>query len=297
MRSWKVGIALLLTLTLLCACSKSGGEKKDEPGGCLWRIKTPANTVYLQGSVHFLKKENYPLPGPIEKAYADSQVLVLEIDLGVMEDPSSQQFILEKGLLPKGVTLKDKISAETYAFAKEQIETLGLPIEMFHSFKPWVTSLQLLGVKLDQMGFRQRFGVDFHFYTRAKREGKEIVGLETVEFQFGLFDSMSDSDQENMLRQTLEDMAKVEQEIDKMVQAWATGDLQSMDALLVEEFKKYPNLYQAVFVDRNRNWISSIESFLNTDKNYLIVVGAGHLAGKDGVLALLENKGHNVEKL
>ena len=147
------------------------------------------------------------------------------------------------------------------------------------------------------MGYRQKYGVDFHFYNRAKESGKEIVGLETLEFQLGLFDAMSDTDQENLVKQTLEDLATIEDEVDGLVKAWAAGDLETMDALLVREFKKYPRLYESLFVNRNRDWIPAIESFLQSDQDYLIVVGAGHLAGKDGVLALLEEKGYTVEKL
>jgi len=99
-----------------------------------------------------------------------------------------------------------------------------------------------------------------------------------------------------MLLQTLKDIRSIEGAVGAIVQAWASGDMKALDSILLQNLKEYPEVYQRLILDRNRAWLPKIESYLAQRENYLVVVGAGHMAGKDGVIEMLKAKGYSVEQ-
>jgi len=134
----KFTISLLVTFALaLCIHINVGTSQETGSKNTLWRVSSGENSVYLLGSLHLLKRENYPLNAPIEKAFNDSQTLVMEVDMKSMTDPTTQQMMLSKGMLPQGDSLDKQISKETYELAKEKTQKLGLDISAFKQLKPW----------------------------------------------------------------------------------------------------------------------------------------------------------------
>lgn len=263
----------------------------------LWQIKSPQNTVYLLGSIHLLKQSDYPLAQQINEAYDDAEKLVFEVDLGDLESTEAQSIILEKATANDGKTLQDRLTPETYSLAKTKASEIGLPIEAFSGFKPWFFSLTLITLKLQRLNFNPENGVDQYFFKKATKDGKEILALETIEDQFNLFDSFSQGNQEQYIRQTIDELETLETSFQEMVQAWKAGDDKALEALLLKSFKDYPELEDQVFGARNRKWMTTIEPLLQKKEDYLIVVGAGHLVGKDSVLELLQAKGHTLKRL
>ena len=264
---------------------------------CLWRVKGKDTMVYLQGSIHFLKKESYPLNPAIEKAFESSQVVAFEVDLGAAESPATRELITAKAALPEGQTLKTVLNKETYQLASNQLAACGLDIQALQSLKPWMLSMTLIGVQLRKLGFDSQQGLDLYFHSRAKERRKETAALETWEFQLDLFDKMPYPEQDTLVRQTVEDMATATQDLDSLVKAWTSGRAAELDALLTKSLKDYPKLYQTIFVDRNQNWLKQIETFLAGKKICMVIVGAGHLVGKDGLVEALKQKGYKVEQL
>jgi uncharacterized protein YbaP (TraB family) len=132
---------------------------------------------------------------------------------------------------------------------------------------------------------------------RAVKSGKEIVGLETVAFQIGLVDQLAEIDQESMLRQSLKEMDLFDKGLDQIVRAWSTGDVTTLERLLLSGMREYPAVYQTIIVDRNRRWVRQIEKMIEQGESALIAVGAAHLVGKDGVIELLRARGYIVEQM
>lgn len=264
---------------------------------CLWRVGNATNHVYLAGSVHLLKKSHYPLPEAIEAAYADSDVLVLEADLSVAQDHEKQMAILKEGMLQGDATLKGALSRSTWTRAEKALAEMGMSIALFNAFKPWFFATTLTAMRLQTLGFSAMDGIDWHFFNRASAERKSIVGLETLDYQVSLFNAIASDDQDALVRQTLADIAHIEEEMDTILQAWSTGDLDAMDRLLLDSFKPYPHIQKLLVTDRNRNWMPRIIDFLQSGKVHMIVVGAGHLPGKQGLLNLLQKQGLKIEQL
>jgi uncharacterized protein len=272
------------------------GEARAQDKSFLWRVQSDKSNIYILGSVHFLKKENYPLNQTIEKAFDSTKKLVLEIDLKSEDAGTVQGVTLEKGINRDG-TLQQNVSPETYSLAEKRAQELGIDIGALSPLKPWVVALTMTALQLQKRGFDPNYGVDRYLAERAVKSGKAIVGLETVAFQIGLIDQLPEIDQESMLRQGLKEMDLLDRALDQIVRAWSTGDVLTLERLLLNGMREYPAVYQTVIVDRNRRWLPRIEEMIEQGESVLIAVGAAHLVGKDGVIELLRARGYTVEQM
>jgi uncharacterized protein len=282
---------------LLAAFFATAGETRAQDKSFLWQVRSDKSNIYILGSIHFLKNENYPLKKTIEKAFDSTEKLVLEIDLKSADPGAVQRVTLEKGINRDGKTLQQNVSPETYSLAEKRAQELGIDIRALSPLKPWIVALTMTAVQLQKLGFDPKHGVDRYLAERAIKSGKTIAGLETVAFQIGLIDDLSERDQEAMLRQSLKEMDRLDSGLDQIVRAWSTGDVDSLEALLLNGMREYPAVYQKVIVDRNRRWLPEIEKMIERGESTLIVVGAGHLVGKDGVVELLKARGYTVEQM
>jgi uncharacterized protein YbaP (TraB family) len=196
---------LALALTIAGLAAALTGQAQSNQRSFVWKAAGPRGSVYLVGSVHLLTKDYYPLSAALEAAFADSDLLVEEVDLGEMLKPESQLQTMARGLLPSGQSLDKVVSAETMRLVSQRASSLGLPIEPLKRFKPWSLALMLLGAEWQKSGFDPSLGLDRHFYDQARSQGKAVKGLETVEFQLSRFDEMSGEQQERLLVQSLKE--------------------------------------------------------------------------------------------
>jgi len=290
--------ACWLLLLLLVRSVQVAGQTAGQAAvkSCLWRVASKDSTVYLLGSVHLLKSDAYPLSQAIEQAFVNSTKLVLEVNLDSLNSSDAQQMVLAKALLPGGKTLKETLSPATYQAVQQKVEAMGLNMEALKRMKPWFLSLSLVAMKMQQLGYDADNGVDRHFFDRATKSNKEVLGLETAEFQINLMDSLSAKTQEESLLQTLKELDQFETEFEELVRAWSSGQEKQLDNLLLQSFKEYPDVYAKLISERNRRWLPVIEGYLQGGNKTLVVVGAAHLVGRDGVVELLKRKGYSVEQ-
>ena len=280
-------LALLTTTLAVSSNAKS----------CLWKVTSETGSLYLQGSIHVLTTESYPLAPAIEQAYTESAALVLEVDMKEMTKPETQQRIMQKAMLPGSKTLQDVLSPDTYQQFNSLCEELGLPIITLTKFKPWFAATALALVKMKKMGFDPQHGLDKYFHDKAVADSKPVIGLESIDFQINLFDDLSKSNPNDFIKHTLADLAVIDSEMEAMETAWRTGRIDTVGELVAEGFKGYPNFYKTFVTDRNKLWIETLERLLKEAETHMVVVGAGHLPGKDGLLELLKRKGCTLEQL
>lgn len=290
----KVKILLLIAFVFFLSCVATAREAKHNT---LWELSSGNNTVYLLGSIHLLKNNSSILNDPIMKAFEDSQILVFEVDLKTMTGPKAQKTILAKAMLPVGDSLEKKVNKETYELAKAKTAELGLDITSFNQFKPWFFVMTLAVFKMQKLGFSDQKGLDHFFYAKATQSGKKILGLETFEQQMDMLDIMSKVNQDDLVRHSIKDLDVLEEEMDAILKAWSTGDMNELENAILKSFKEFPDIYKALISQRNKDWIKKIELFLKQKENHMVVVGAAHLAGKDGLVELLKKKGYSVEQL
>jgi uncharacterized protein len=272
------------------------GELRAQEKSFLWRVNSDQNRLYILGSIHLLKKETYPLKKSIEDAFEQTKKLVLEIDLGSANLQKLQQLMLQKSISTDGTMLDQSVSNETYQAVAKRAKELGIDIRVLSPFKPWVIAMTMAAIKLQQLGFEPSLGVDRHLAERAKQTDKPTAGLETAEFQLDLFDRFSAKEQELLLRQSMDEMDHVERNVTAIVQAWKSGDVGAVERHLLVGMRDYPEIHRKVIDDRNQRWLPQIENLLSRGENALIVVGAAHLVGKNGIIELLKDRGYRVEQ-
>jgi uncharacterized protein len=262
----------------------------------LWKATGKGNVVYLAGSIHLLTPDFYPLHPVFDNAFKDADLLVEEIDFGEMLGPESQMQALMRGMLPAGQTIDKVLSPATLALVNKTAKELGAPLDALQRFKPWMLALTLEGLELASAGFDPNLGLDKHFYDLAKEGGKATQGLETVEYQLSRLDGMTAEQQDHMLAQTLKEIATEKASVTKLTTAWKSGDAKSVEQLVLGNLKTDPVLYQRLLVERNQNWMPKIEALFARKGHALVLVGAAHLVGPDGLVALLKAKGYTVEQ-
>ncbi len=265
----------------------------------LWKLVSEKNTIYILGSIHLAKEELYPLDERIEEAFNECDVLVVEVNLNNIDPAALQAKFAERGVYSAGETLKGHVSVKTFNLTREKLENLGMDINQMAIFKPWFLALNLMTSELVKSGFNPNFGIDQYFLWQAK-ENKEILEFESIDYQLELFDSFSDKEQELFLLSTLVDLDILEEEVNEMLKAWETGDIDFVESILRRGLRNNPDflpVYEKLFYERNRKMASKIESFLKRDDDYFIIVGAGHLVGREGIIALLEKEGYYSEQL
>ena len=261
----------------------------------LWKVEAPGGaTAYLLGSLHVLTADAYPLPAAIDKAFAESKTLVEEVDLDEMNDPMLMMAALSKAMLTGGETLDQLVSAQTYAEVKKRAEAYGMPMQALQRMKPWLVAVTLMAPTLQAAGFKPELGIDRHFFDRAKEKGLKRQALETLAYQLDRFDQMSAKLQEDLLKATIEDLDTQVTGVKDMVRAWSSGDLATMEKMMLTALTESPELYQRLLLERNQNWVPHVERCLSERAGCFIVVGAAHLVGKDGLPALLSKKGYKV---
>jgi uncharacterized protein YbaP (TraB family) len=172
-----------------------------------------------------------------------------------------------------------------------------MDLKALEHFEPWFLAITALDVGMRKIGFQPERGVEQYVLGRARAAGKEIVGLETLAFQIGLFDALPREQQQAMLEQTLAEIDEGAAVLGEMVAAWRAGELESLSAELLDEFDEFPGLYETLVTKRNTAWVPPLERMLVDGRRHLVVVGALHLVGPDSVIELLQQRGHSVERL
>ena len=286
----------MIAFILLLACTGlvSPGLSAESDRGCLWSFKTNQNTIYLLGSMHLFKKESYPMPLAIQRAYADSKKLVFETDMEKMADPAMQAMLLVMGMYPPDQNLFQNVSEETRTILSEKLAKTGIPPEQFSRFKPWFCALTLTMTELVRLGFDPRYGIDMHYFQNAKRDNKETLFFESFEDHLKLLAGMDQGEQASFLSQTLKDLDIIEEMASRLLSSWREGDLDALADILFKSFSDHPDIRERLLIERNRRWLEKIEDLMEQQDNVLIVVGVGHLIGEESLVDFLRENGFQV---
>ena len=267
------------------------GAQAAAAGSLVWAIRGPHNTVYVAGSVHLLKRTETQLPAALDRAYADAEAVVMELDLDDLDPMQAARWLLERGTYADDTTLRDTLGTRRHERLEAAATQVGLPIETLQRLEPWAVALTLVEVAYARLDYDPDAGVERQLERRARQDGKEIRGLETVEEQLGVLDALPLDDQRRFLDQTVEELDELGAQTEELLDAWRAGDADSLARLLASEYDEFPSLYQALVVERNRRWMPQIERLLTGDRDYLVVVGVLHVVGDQGLVALAKQRG------
>jgi len=260
MRRRLAALCLLGGLGTLGACA----VQAQSP---VWAIHGTHNTVYLAESVHLLKASDARLPAAFDTAYAGARTIVMEIDLSNLDTEHMQAYMLEHAALKNGTTLRQAIGEQRFAKLGAEAARLGLPLEVLETLEPWAVALTLTDLEYLRLGFDPEQGVEKQIERRARADQKPMLGLETLEEQLGQLEKLSPEQQARFLELTMEEMHEAEHD-------------------------SFPELFRALVTERNRRWLPQIERFLKDDHDYMVVVGALHVVGEQGLLEMMRHDGY-----
>ncbi|MEJ2621244.1 MAG: TraB/GumN family protein [Candidatus Thiodiazotropha sp.] len=263
----------------------------------LWEVSSTTATAYILGSIHFANESFYPLDESIEKAFADSSQLVVEINPLTMDNQKLQQLVVNNGLYRGDETIADHIRPETLKRLNQHLDKNGIQPELAYKMKPSLTAITLSTAQLTRMGYSHEMGIDAYFCKKATGN-KAIIELETMEEQLSLFFEMPDD--ELFLQYTLNDLDNMERLFSHIVNAWKSGDESAMNKVLFKPFTNTPQLepiLSRVYYDRNSRMVSKIKEMLTKQQKVFIVVGAGHLVGEKGIIKMLKNDNYTIRQL
>ncbi len=280
-------------LVLLVAYTSALAAEKGHPLS-MWQINGASNSIYLLGSIHMLREKDYPLPSAIYDAYGEAETLIMEIDMDDIDPFAEQALATELGLIKDDRVLRDLMGPRLYAEAESMANELQIPLQLLEKSEPWYAAINVEVIMLMRIGFNPMHGIEFHLSEMARRDNKEIIGLETTRQQLEFLDNLSPRSQRDLLMQTLADSKKISEIMDQMVEAWYFGDVDFLEKSMLAEMQDFDELHEVIVVKRNRNWTNKIQELLKEKDDYLIIVGALHLIGEEGVPHLLSQRGHKV---
>jgi uncharacterized protein YbaP (TraB family) len=286
---------LLILIMYFGYCQLSWGAGERLP---IWKISAGDADVVLLGSVHMAFADIYPLRQEIEDAYAAADQLVVEVDIGGANAVAIQQNMFQRGLLPAGEVLSEKLSEPVWKALEKYLRSRGLPIAGFQTLRPGLVVLTLTTMRLMEMGMDPELGIDQHFL-KAARGNKPILELETAQQQIDLLLNFPDANL--IVEQTLGQLDSIDLYMRPIYEAWKAGDANALNRLLLEDElarePRYKAFYESMFDNRNYAMAQKIADYLAGSGRYFIVVGAGHLVGEKGIIALLERRGFSAQQL
>ena len=263
----------------------------------VWVVRFSNATVYLAGSFHMLRASDYPLPAEFFRAYNDSRKIIFEVPPGETESPEYMERFLSLATYNDGTTLKEHITTAAYAKAESFCKERNYPLEQYQFFKPTFLVMTLTVSEMNKIGADPQKGIDNFFKDKAIQDGKATGSLETVDQQISLLTSMDAGLGSDQILESIEELKQIEVMLGELLAVWRKGDEAKMEELYIKDLKLYPKLYQTLIVDRNNKWVRNIEVYLNGSGNTMVVVGAAHLVGADGLVNLLRKRGYKVIKL
>ena len=257
----------------------------------MWRYQDGESRLDLVGSVHALKAGLYPLPQPIETAFTEADHIVVEADIVDVEPATVMQAFAKFALLPPGMRVQESLDDAQLDRLQGALGQLGIDIAQVERLKPMFLATQITAARLAEFGYLPNYGMEAHFLLR--RGNRVIHELESVEQQFALLGGVSMPDQVELLVNTVDDMAGIEPLIAQLVRSWYLGD----DDEMLRLFEQYTvgaadrALLEALIYERNVTMAAGIKDLLGEPGNWLVLVGAGHLPGPRGIVALLDGQG------
>lgn len=287
--------ALGLATLLIGAPAAARAPKGAEPA--LWQVSDADTTIYLFGTIHLLPEHLQWRTATFDKALDSSQQLVVEtiVDQQHPESVQAAEFSLgfKQGLPP----ITDRVPPAKVPQLRAAIAKTGIPESYFNQMKTWLAAIQLLGVQFHAMGLKGSDGPEEILRQQFLSQNKSIGQLETNSEQFSYFDRLPEKAQRALLDGAIEPQTGMDKEYNGMLASWSRGDVKQIASTFNHDLADSPDLKQSLLEQRNANWAKWIEQRLAQPGTIMVAVGAGHLAGSDSVIALLQKAGYRVQRL
>ena len=284
------GLLLAVPAMLVLPAAPAGAA----PG--LWVVRDGDTEITIFGTMHALPANETWLVAPLTTRLDAADTLVMEIVLP--EDQAAlAPLVASLGLRPGQRPLAQRVSKPAAARLAATAQRIGVPLAMLDRMATWLAALTISEATLTSLGFSSDAGVEPALHKRARAAGKPVIGLETAEQQLRFLDNLPETDQVAMLEATLDESAGAREQTDRMVALWRAGDVDTLARDFDKDASASPLLAKVLITDRNARWADWVAGVMKRPGKVFVAVGAGHLGGPQGLLALLKAKGLTVEKV
>lgn len=284
------GLVALTTLTF----ATGSPAATTPPRHFVWRVNGLRAPFYLIGSLHSLPPEDYPLPEPYRSALGQARRFVFEYS------PQQRETLMRKfreaARYPSGLDIENDVRPNTVALLRKNLWKYALTFDQVRHYRPWAVALQLLN-KRGPLGPSYPRSMENTLISEARRSGKEMAGLETVDEHIAFWREMLERDGENLLIYTLTHDDQVGGLFARTQAAWKSGDVTALAATNLGLHRANFGMAERLLDRRNTKWVDRIEAEMKTGKPTAIIAGAGHFSGPQSVIALLRRRGHEIEQL
>ncbi|WP_039915282.1 TraB/GumN family protein [Cellvibrio mixtus] len=280
---------LIIAVILLCSASVFAETS-------LYEVSKGGQKIYLGGTIHVLRNSDYPLPAEFEQAYEKSQVLVLETDPKKSNSPEFGQQFAQTFMYSGGKNLAQDLQPELWQELQSYAAKNQFPLDQMSTFKAMFVSLTISIAEMQKRGYGLGQGVDMYFFQKANLHQKPIQELESIGDVLQHMKALTDLDANQVISSALRDVKKMDKALNVALKYWRVGELEKLDKELATDMRKEtPEVYQRLLVDRNQEWLPKIETLITTKETELVLVGALHLSGDQGLLARLKARGYHIK--
>jgi uncharacterized protein YbaP (TraB family) len=281
------------TLRLAFAALAVAGAAHAQPP--VWIVRDADSEMVLFGSIHVLPAGLDWTPPVLAQSLKSADDIWLELAMDEGAQRTVAQLAMQKGALPQGRTLSQLIGPEHTAQLNRVAASYGAPVYLIDRLEPWFAEVVLASAYYGRSGGDPEQGVE-KVVLRQLPPSVRIRAFETPAEQIALFDSAPLDEQVASLGETLDDMETRPDQYKDLVKAWMDSDVAAIDREALEPLREAsPALYKRLVVDRNANWMGPLRERLAGKGRTVVVVGVGHLIGKDGLPARLRALGYSVE--
>ena len=289
------GALLLTSCAALPTSAESAHDYFEDADPALFKLSDDDTTIYLFGTFHMLDDKTVWFDDAVADAFAASDRLVLE---AVMPEPAKlQATFLARAFDMQGEPLDKELGPEAWGRLKAQLDAFDEPVEPYMPMDPWFAAISLVKLQFEKLGYSPANGAESILRAAAEKRGIPIEGLETLDSQLELFDSLPPHAQVTFLMQAVDELETAETEVADLSNLWRRGDIASFAEHTNKGMEEDPALFRRVFNDRNANWADSIAKMMETPGTTFVAVGAGHLGGKDNVQEKLAERGFTVTRV
>ena len=286
-----------LSAIAVTACGTAPAAEPKAASPAMWKVADADTTIYLFGTIHLLPKGTEWRSPAFDKAAAGSDTLVVETVIDE-DDPAALAGELSKlAVSPNLPPILNRVAADKKPALEAAIAKSGIPAEVYDKLETWAAAFMLLGVQFQDLGLDPNSGVESTLKKQFTDGGKPIDQLETNAEQLGFFDRLSEDAQRQFLVEVLNDPAAMKDEFSGMLAAWSRGDVNAIAESFNSDLNDEPELKDALLLQRNANWAKWVKGRLDQPGTVLVAVGAGHLAGDQSVVSMLEHQGVKVTRV
>jgi len=290
---------IALCLVFLFSPAQALGQKPQKIGSMMWQVKSGKNTAYVLGSIHAVTRDFYPLPKEIDDAFEKSDKLLVEVDITKPHSPGEKPGFSTSAIYEsEDDTLWKHLDEKTAERLKKFLAAHNIRPERFEIMKPLYVALEIdkIGSAGSSTQSQITFGIDLYFLVRAMGK-KQIVELESYDFQQQILYGQTEDEQVRYLKATLDRLETKRDYFAEMLEQWLKGDEERLDRIFSEIHSEPAEMQRRFREGRNPKMAEAIEKCLKNGERCFMIVGAAHVVGKEGIVRRLKNRGYQTKQI